>query len=124
MPKTSSPPTGDPLWSEFKSRKAQNLQREKERDEAEIAKREQLKALEEAEKRRIEEKRKQELETKDREIQKQREAERRKRSMDSQSVNLTSQSEIMAHFQKTLIETPHQTPEQSLQSQKADEEVL
>jgi hypothetical protein len=55
-------PGKDPLWSEFKYRKAQTIQREKERYEAEFAKQQQLKALEEAEKKRIEEKRKREME--------------------------------------------------------------
>jgi len=43
-------PTNDPLWNEFKNRKALTMQREKERFEAEEAKRQQLLAMEEAEK--------------------------------------------------------------------------
>jgi len=99
----------NPLWSEFKNRKAQTILREKERIEAESAKQQQLKALEEAEKQRIEDKRKQdflqiqkEKEEKEREIQRLREAERRKRARDAQSVNFTSQSQIMASIEKSF----------------------
>jgi len=102
-------PSQDGLWSEFKNRKAQNMQREKERSEAELVIQQQLKEKEEAEKKRIEEKRKQDMElqvaereAKEKEMQMLREAERKKRSREAPTINLTSQSDIMADFERGL----------------------
>jgi len=62
-------------------------------------------------------------------MQKQREAERRKRARDAQSINLTSQSEIMAHFEKQYHDGVNPLPDPSsvhlgLQTHTDDEEVL
>jgi hypothetical protein len=112
-PQSPLSPGENPLWSEFKNRQAQNILREKERIEAESAKHQHLKAIEAAELLRIEEKRKQdfeqtlkETEEKTKQLQNLREAERRKRARDTPSVDLRSQTEIMASLQKNFVYSP------------------
>eukprot|EP01125_Pyxidicula_operculata_P022016 TRINITY_DN883_c0_g1_i4.p1 TRINITY_DN883_c0_g1~~TRINITY_DN883_c0_g1_i4.p1 ORF type:complete len:911 (-),score=304.98 TRINITY_DN883_c0_g1_i4:1534-4266(-) len=111
---------GSALWSEFKQRAEQAKLRELEKQEKQAAVQLQLKEKEEAEKRRIEleleikKKEEEELRRKqkdqeeaaliarEKELQQEREAERLRRQQSAPSVNLTSQSQLMADFERSL----------------------
>jgi len=69
-----------------------------------------------------------EKEAKEKEMQRLREAERRKRARDAQSVNLTSQSEIMACIEKSFNDVASPPPDPGLlngmQTPRTSDEVL
>jgi len=133
---TNSNGTTDELWSEFKSRDVQNKQREKELQEKEEKQRKEREEKEEERKREEDRKRKEfeEQEAKKREeeaqaeqiAQTQREAQRlaaklKREQSSSKQINMTEQSEIMAHFEagKGLIDSL-QPPTSSLTDNSTD----
>jgi len=109
--------SGDGLWEDGRKRAALNKQREKDRAELEAVlqrqqEEEKQKLEKEVQARRIaeEERKKREQQeevqrqiAKEKEMEARREAERAKREKVAQSVNLTSQSEFMATFERGAV---------------------